>query len=58
METLELTIKETKELMKWGSVEISRNGMDIVVEINRYLDNDYTITIINPYSKVILNKSL
>lgn len=58
MKNLILTKDETKELEKEGSVEIIRNGFDIVIEKN---NNDweslpYLITIINPYESVKLTK--
>ena len=45
---------ESKELKKDGAVEITRNGFDILVELD--FDGDHRITIINPYDKVITKK--
>lgn len=59
MKKLKLTPSETKELELEGSVEIVRNGFDIVVEknTNSWEDMPYIITIINPFEEVELAKA-
>lgn len=52
---LELTLQETRELKKYGAVEIERNGLDILVEKRAY-EEGYEITIINPFEEVKLAK--
>ena len=48
-----LSLDETRDLKEHGSVEILRDGMEIVVEG----DPDwYTITVVNPYEEVVLAK--
>lgn len=57
MKTLKLDYWETQELKRDGAVEIRRNGYDILVEVDKYNDdNDYIIVIINPYSSVKLTE--
>lgn len=56
MKTLKLTVEETRELKESGSVEIVRNGLDMIVEVSEYEECGYWVTIINPYNKVILAK--
>jgi hypothetical protein len=56
MKTLKLNLEETKELKEYGHVEIVRKGFDIVVEIDD--DDDYQITIINPYKKITFEKEI
>ena len=55
MKNLVLTNEETKTLKYWGVVEITRNGFNMLVEYDE-IDEDYRITIINPYKKVCLAK--
>lgn len=56
MKTLKLTLEETRELKETGSVEIVRNGFDMLVEVSAAAECGYWVTIINPYEKVILAK--
>ncbi len=56
MKKLVLTKEETKVLKELGSVEITRYGFDMLVEVDIDLDLGYNITIINPYNKVLLSK--
>lgn len=56
MKKLVLTTGETRELNQYGAVEITRNGFDILVEKEKMEDDEYIITIINPYEKVVLKK--
>lgn len=48
-----LTLDETRDLKEHGSVEIIRDGMEIVVEGDPAW---YTITVVNPYEEVVLAK--
>lgn len=56
MKRLVLTLEETRILKKYGSVEIVRNGLDMVVEPAEYEECGYTVFVINPYNKVVLAK--
>lgn len=56
MKTLKLTLEESRELKETGSVEIVRNGFDMLVEVSEDTECGYWVTIINPYEKVILAK--
>lgn len=52
-----LSEKETIQLEKYGSVEIQRNGFDIIVEKSpEWYDVPFQIVIINPYTSVKLKK--
>lgn len=48
-----LTLEETRHLKEHGSIEIVRDGMEIVVEGD---PEYYTITVVNPYEDVVLAK--
>ena len=48
-----LSVDETRDLEKYGSVEIIRDGIEIVVEGD---PEYYTITVVNPYEAVVLAK--
>lgn len=48
-----LSLDETRHLKEYGSVEIIRDGMEIVVEGE---PEYYTITVVNPYDDVVLAK--
>lgn len=54
MKKLVLTKEESKALKEYGSVEVTRNGFDILVEEDREVECGYIITIINPYEKIII----
>lgn len=56
MKKLVLTLEETRELKENGSVEIVRNGFDMLVEVSEYEECGYWVTILNPYNKVVLAK--
>lgn len=56
MRKLVLTKEESKELKETGSVEITRNGFDMLVEKDENVECGYQVWIINPYEKVILAK--
>ena len=56
MKKLVLTKEETKSFKEYGSVEITRNGFDILVEEDSNRDCGYRITIINPYENIVLSK--
>jgi len=53
MKKLVLNKKETIELLKYGYIEIIRNGFEIIIGLN-IEDDDYKIKIINPYDEVEL----
>ena len=54
MKKLALTKEEAKFLKEYGTVEITRNGFDIVIEEDNDTGRGYIITIINPYEKIII----
>ena len=60
MRKLILNDYETMQLEKYGAVEITRNGFDILIEKRSEWeildDNYYDVTIVNPYDKVVLKK--
>lgn len=56
MKKLILTNEESVELVENGAVEITRNGFDILVEYDD-VNEDYVVTIINPYEKVVVKNS-
>ena len=49
-----LSLDETRDLKEYGSVEIIRHGMEIVVEGNP--EEYYSIYVVNPYEDVVLAK--
>lgn len=53
MKKLILTFEESRELLETGSVEIVRYGFDMLVEWSELFE-EYHVTIISPYDKVIL----
>ena len=54
MKKIVLTQEETDHLNKFGVVEITRYGFDIVVEKFDEMESGYMITIVNPFEKVVL----
>ena len=61
MKKLILDKYETEQLNKYGAVEITRNGFDILVEKCKEWDMNemgYEITIVNPYDKIITAKEI
>lgn len=56
MKKLILNEEESKDLEECGSVEIQRNGFDILVEKDYSIESGYVITLINPYEIVLTRK--
>lgn len=54
--TLNLTQSETKELLQNKTNTISRNGLEIVIDLDDAIECGYNITVVNPYDKVHLNE--
>jgi hypothetical protein len=55
MKKLVLSELESLELQRDGAVEITRNGFDILVEIDRgFGGGDFIITVVCPYDKVVV----
>ena len=56
MGKLILTLNETRELKKYGVIDIVRNGQDSHIEQNEYSESGYNIYIINHYDAIVLAK--
>ena len=67
MKKLVLTLEETRELKEHGTVEIERNGFEMLVEVNDYFDENkeencinkrYNVMIFDCFDKVVLKKEV
>lgn len=54
MKKIILSEYESNILKEWGSVEITRNGYDILIEYDIDMECGFNIMIINPYDKVVV----
>ena len=60
MKKLVLNQNESSQLLDNGIVTVERCGFEIVLELigNPSEDFDYTITIVNPYDKIVIKQEL
>lgn len=56
MKKLVLTLEETRKLKECGSIDIVRNGFDMLVEKCEYNECGYEVYIYNQYDKVVFAK--
>ena len=56
MKKIVLSQEESCELLETGSVEITRNGFDMIIEKNDDDENGYSVYVTNPSCKIVFSR--